>query len=83
MDTGNYMANQMDNLISAALQEREEFEDKLWSEIATYIKECGYTWQVRDIVDEYCEKYTKGFYTSFSAKQVIKHFEERLKKLYQ
>ncbi len=83
MDTGSYMANQIDNLISAGLHQRDEFEDLLWNDMATYIKECGYTWKVQDIIDEYREKYTKGFYTSFSAKQVIKHFEERLKKLYQ
>lgn len=80
MDTGNYMANQMDNLITNGIHQYEAFIEDLDNRIEAFIKENGYTWTVQDIVTEYREKYSKGFYVSYTCKKVIEHFKDDLKK---
>jgi predicted component of type VI protein secretion system len=62
--------------------------DSLWNDITTFLKECGYKYKYRvsDIVDVYSEmhsKHGKDFYATYNVRQIIKHFEPRLKKLYQ
>jgi hypothetical protein len=78
MDTGSYMANQMDDLITAGIMRHEQECEELAEQIETYIKECGYTWKVDDILKEYREKYKQGYYVSYTCKEIIKKFEERL-----
>ena len=55
MDTGNYMANQMDSLIENGLHQMDEFINDLDNRIEKFIKENGYTWTVEEIVKEYRE----------------------------
>ena len=80
MDTGNYMANKMDSLIESGLYQMDEFITDLDNRIEKFIKENGYTWAVEQIVKEYREKYTQGFYVSFTCKKVIENFKEDLAK---
>jgi len=80
MDTGNYMAGQMDDLISNGINQYEAFIQDLDNRIEVFIKEHGYTWSVDDIVTEYRDKYSKGFYVSFTCRKVIEHFKDDLKK---
>lgn len=80
MDTGNYMAGQMDDLISNDINQYEAFIQDLDNRIEVFIKEHGYTWSVDDIVTEYRDKYSKGFYVSFTCRKVIEHFKDDLKK---
>lgn len=80
MDTGSYMQNQMDDLITNGLHQMDEFITDLDNRIESFIKENSYTWTVQDIVTEYREKYSQGFYVSFTCKKVIEHFKEDLKK---
>lgn len=82
MDTGSYMANQMDNQIEASQHHYEEFCNELETEITKFIQECGYTWTAIDIFTEYRERYSKGFYVSHTCKIVIKKFEDKLKLIY-
>jgi len=83
MDTGSYMANQMDDLITAGLHQRDLFEEELHADMELYISEKCYTWSTDAIVKNYIEKYSKGFYVSHTCKDVIIKFQDRLKKLYQ
>jgi hypothetical protein len=78
MDTGSYMANQMDDQITGSLAAYEEFLDTLFADMDAFIKKSGWTWQVKDIFDEY-KKYSTGVYVSFTARQIITKFEDRLK----
>jgi len=78
MDTGNYMANQMDNLIESGLHQMDEFINDLDNRIELFIKENNYDLTVQEIVTEYIEKYTKGFYVSFTCKDVIENFKDDL-----
>lgn len=80
MDTGNYMANQMDSLIENGLHQMDEFITDLDNRIEKFIKENGYTLTVEQIVKEYRERYTQGFYVSFTCKKVIENFKEDLAK---
>ena len=52
--------------------------DELRNEMEAYIKECGYTWTVDSIIYEYRQKYSKGFYVSYTCNEIIKKFEDRL-----
>lgn len=80
MDTGAYMQNQMDDLITNGLHQMDEFISDLDNRIEIFIKENNYTWTVDEILKEYREKYTKGFYVSFTCQKVIEHFKDDLKK---
>lgn len=82
MDTGNYMSTQMDSLIERGLKERDEFEEKLFTEIQAYIEQQKYDWKPIEIIDNYRQLYKGGFYVSFTCKDVILKFEDMLKKLY-
>lgn len=82
MDTGSYMANQMDNLIEASQHEYNKYFDNLENEINDFLKESKYSWTAEEIFTEYREKYSKGFYVSHTCKVVIKKFEEKLKLVY-
>lgn len=82
MDTGSYMANQMDDQIEASQHQYEEFCEKTEKEITEFIKECGYTFDSEHIFTEYSTKYSKGYYVSHTTKIVIKQFEEKLKLIY-
>lgn len=80
MDTGNYIQNQMDDLITNGLHQMDEFISDLDNRIELFIKQNGYTWTVQEILTEYREKYSQGIYVSFTCKKVIEHFREDLKK---
>ena len=80
MDTGNYMVNQMDSLIENGLHQMNEFINDLDNRIEKFIKENGYACTVEEIVKEYREKYTQGFYVSFTCTKVIENFKEDLAK---
>jgi hypothetical protein len=82
MDTGAYMANQIDDQIEASKYHYDEFCDQTEKEITTFIKECGYTFDTEHIFTEYSTKYSKGYYVSFTTKFVIQRFEEKLKLIY-
>lgn len=78
MDTGNYMANQMDSLIENGLHKMDEFLTDLENRIETFIKENKYDWTIEEIVKEYREKYSKGYYVSFTCKNIIENFKDDL-----
>ena len=78
MDTGNYMANQMDSLIQNGMQEMDDFINDLNSRIELFINQNNYTWTVEEIVTEYIKKYSKGIYVSFTCKNVIETFKDDL-----
>jgi NurA-like 5'-3' nuclease len=80
MDTGNYMANQMDDLIENGFHQLDEFWKDLDRRIEKFIQDNNYTWTVEQIVKEYTEKHTQGFYVSFSCCKIIEHFKEDLHK---
>ena len=80
MDSGNYMANQMDCLIESGLHQMDEFINDLNNRIDKYIKDSRYSWTVEEIVKEYREKYTQGIYVSFTGRDIIENFEEDLVK---
>jgi hypothetical protein len=81
MDTGEYMAGQMDNLIEAGLQQMEHEFEELTEKIDAYIKECRYTWTVKSIIEQY-QKRVRGEYISHTAKEVVLKFENELHKFY-
>ena len=81
MDTGAYMAGQMDNLIEAGLQQMEHEYEELTERIETYLKECRYTWDVKSIIEQY-QKRVRGEYISHTAKDVVTKFENELHKFY-
>lgn len=78
MDTGSYMANQIDCLIENGLHQMDEFMEDLSNRINKYIKDSRYSWTVEEIIEEYREKYTQGFYVSFTGRDIIENFEEDL-----
>lgn len=80
MDTGNYMANQMDSLIENGLYQMDEFINDLNNRIEQFIKENRYTCTVETIVKDYIENYTKSKYVSFTCNKVIENFKEDLAK---
>jgi len=80
MDTGSYMANQMDNLIESGLREMDAFIDDMYIRIESFIKENGYDWKSEQIVKAYTEDYSKGHYVCYSLKKVIENFKEDLSK---
>lgn len=80
MDTGSYMQNQMDDLITNGLHQMDEFISDLDNRIELFIKENGYTFTVYYIVEKYRNQYSKGFYVSHTCKKVIEHFKHDLKK---
>lgn len=80
MDTGNYMQDQMDDLITNGLHQMDAFIEDLDNRIEAFIKENGYTFNVGYIVTKYREDYSKGYYVSHTCKKVIEHFKEDLKK---
>lgn len=81
MDTGNYMANQMNNQIEVGLLQYDEFVKDLNVRIEKFIKERGYTWTPEEIVQQYVEMYSKGYYVSHTCKWVIEKFKEDLEKV--
>jgi hypothetical protein len=83
MDTGSIMANKMSEQIEASEYHYEQACEKLNEDIAAYIKECGYTWTVEEIIKQYREQYKKGYYVSFTCKEIIKKFESELGRLVQ
>lgn len=52
----------------------------LYKSIEEYIKECNYTWDVDEIVTEYLEKFSHGWYVSHTCKNVINKFKSELEK---
>jgi conjugal transfer/entry exclusion protein len=78
MDTGAYMQNQMDNLITAGMLQFDEFCLDLDSRIAEYIKQQKYTWTVGEIIKQYREKYCNNYYVSSTCKDVIEKFSKDL-----
>jgi len=72
------MANQMDSLIEGGLHQMDEFINDLNDRIELFIKENNYDWTVEKIVTEYREKYSKGYYVSFTCKNVIENFKDDL-----
>ena len=55
------------------LEENVAICEKCCARIEKYIKECGYTWTIDEIIIMY-EKHKKGFYTSFTANEIIQKF---------
>jgi len=82
MDTGNYMANQMDNLIEASQHQHEDFCEKLEKDIAVFIKEKRYDFTAIDVFTEYYLQYSKGYDVKSDVEITIKNFEDRLKRVY-
>lgn len=82
MDTGSYMANQMDDLISNSQLQYEKFCEELEKDISAFITKNGYDWTAEEIFKQYREKYSKGYYVSYTCKIVIDEFKERLNKIY-
>jgi len=74
------MENQMDNLITASQIEYEAFIAELDVKIIDFINENNYTWSLEDIYKEFIEKYSKGFYVSYTCKKVIENFKDDLVK---
>ena len=81
MDTGAYMQNQMDNLIEQGLHEYDLECEQLDKDIEQYIKDNGFTYSVKDIIECY-RSHKEGYYISFTAKQSVNHFKDRLQKLF-
>jgi hypothetical protein len=81
MDTGEYMAGQMDRLIEASQYQMEQEYDEMCECIDVYIKECNYTWTVEKIIEQY-HKRMRGEYISHTAKDVVIKFENELNKFY-
>jgi hypothetical protein len=82
MDTGAYMANQMDNLIEASQHHHEDFCEKLEKDIAVFIKEKEYDFTEIDVFTEYYLQYSKGYDVKPEVGITIKKFENRLKAVY-
>jgi hypothetical protein len=80
MDTGNYMANQMDDLIQNGIIQMDQFINDLDNRIGEFIKENNYSWTTQEIVKQYREKYSQGYYVSSTCKKVIEQFKEDLAK---
>jgi len=78
MDTGAYMQNQMDDLITRGQLQHDEFCADFDIRVSEYIKEKGYSWTVDDIVKQYREKYCLGGYVSHTCKNVIEKFKKDL-----
>jgi hypothetical protein len=78
MDTGNYMANKMDSLIENGLHQMDEFIYDLDNRIEAFIKENKYDYTIDEVVKEYIDKYSKGFYVSFTCKNIIDNFKDDL-----
>lgn len=49
-----------------------DLKAQAYSKIQDYINKCDYTWTVNSLLEEY-EKYLKGSYISFTAKDCIKN----------
>lgn len=81
MDTGNYMQNQMGNLIESGLQQYDKFCKDVDIRIEKFIKERGYTWTHEEIIQQYIEMYSKGYYVSHTCRLVIENFKEDLEKV--
>jgi hypothetical protein len=82
MDTGAYMANQMDDLIEAGIRQREYEWEQLVVDIETYITECGYTWTMNTVIEQY-HKYKRGEYICHTAKDMINKFKHKLDIFYE
>lgn len=80
MDTGSYMANQMDDLITSGFILQEQMFDELYLDIENYIQERHFTFNVQYVFDKFRAK-RKGEYTSWSVNQVIQKFYDRLQQL--
>ena len=79
MDTGNYMANQMSDIIEHSEHLREEALEEVRIDIQDYIERMNYTWDAKDIMKEYAAKYKKGYYVrSPTCKEIILRFESAL-----
>ncbi len=78
MDTGNYMANQMSDMIEHSEHLHEETLEKVRLEIQDYIERMEYTWDAKDIMKEYATKYKKEYYVSYTCKEIILRFESAL-----
>ena len=76
----SYMENQMDNLINSSEAWYDAQCDELDKDIENFIKEQGYTWSVKSIIDCY-RKQRDGYYISHTAKIVVDKFKDRLDKL--
>ena len=74
------MQNQMDDLITNGLHQMDEFITDLDNRIWAFIEQNDYDFTVSEIVNQYREKYSKGYYVSYTCKKVIEHFKEDLKK---
>lgn len=49
--------------------------------IERFIKKNGYTYKVEDILESYKEKFTKGYYVSYTMEICIKALENEIKEL--
>lgn len=49
--------------------------------IISYIKKCGYTYTIEQILENYTKYYLNGYYISHTTKDCIKNLENELKLL--
>ena len=78
MDTGAYMANQIDDQITASEYKYQAFCDRLEKDVNEFIEEIGGGWTFDEVLVEY-KKYLKDDTVGFEARKIIYRFEERLK----
>lgn len=77
MDTGAYMENKMDDLITSGLQLHEEMFDDIYLEIQKYISERGFIFTADYVIEKFRAKRT-GEYVPWSVNQIIQKFYDRL-----
>lgn len=82
MDTGAYMQNQMDDLITNGFKLQEEMFEELCKDIEAHIKERGFTFNLQYVISSYRSK-KEDIYICHSVSQVIDKFLERLDNILQ